>query len=249
LVAITYIIKFVDYQELHPLCIDSEAEAKDIQLKLAAMVSRQDEVGPVDLVAGVDISPVSPGKGRGAVVVLHYPTMEPVEVAVVETEVSFPYIPGLLAFRELQPVLAACRSLSVTPQLFFVDGQGLAHPRRIGLASHLGLFLNRPTIGCAKSRLTGHHAAAGNPVGSTTPLKDRDEVIGSVVRTREGSAAVFVSIGHKVDLPAAVRWVLAGCRGYRQPEPLRLAHLAASGRLSPQKPTPKFANLLSTWRH
>jgi deoxyribonuclease V len=240
----TYIIKPVDYRELHSFRIDSEAEAKEIQHRLAGMVSCQDEVGPVELVAGVDISPISPGKGRGAVVVLHYPSMELVEVTVVETEVVFPYIPGLLAFRELQPVLAACRSLSVTPHLFFVDGQGLAHPRRMGLASHLGLFLNRPTIGCAKSRLTGYHAAAGNPMGSTTPLKDCDEVIGSVVRTRESSAVVYVSIGHKVDLPAAVRWVLAGCRGYRQPEPLRLAHLAASGRLSPHKPTLKFANHL-----
>jgi len=243
-VTITYIIEPVDYQELHPLCIDSEAEAKEIQCKLAGMVSRQDGVGPVELVAGVDISPISPGKGRGAVVVLQYPSMELVEVAVVETEVNFPYIPGLLAFRELQPVLAACRSLSVTPQLLYVDGHGLAHPRRMGLASHLGLFLNQPTIGCAKSRLTGYHTAAGNPVGSTTPLKDHDEVIGSVVRTRAGSAAVYVSIGHKIDLPAAVRWVLDGCRGFRQPEPLRLAHLAASGRLSPHKPTPRFVSHL-----
>jgi deoxyribonuclease V len=226
----------VEYQELHSLSITSEAEARELQLRLARQVSQQDEVGVVELVAGVDISPVGPGKGRGAVVVMQYPGMEIVEVAVAETEVTFPYIPGLLAFRELLPMLSACHMLSVTPHLFFVDGQGLAHPRRLGLASHLGLFLDRPTIGCAKSRLTGHHGAAGNAVGNSVPLKDGDEVIGSVLRTREGSAPVYVSIGHKVDLRSAVRWVLAGCRGYRQPEPLRLAHLAAAGRLSPRKP-------------
>lgn len=233
----------VEYQELHPLNIDSEAEARELQFRLASQVSRKDEVGTVELIAGVDISPVAPGKGRGAVVVLQYPSMDLVEVAVADTEVSFPYIPGLLAFRELLPVLAACTMLSVTPQLLFVDGQGLAHPRRLGLASHLGLFLNRPTIGCAKSRLVGHHGAAGNTVGSTTPLKDGDEVIGSVLRTREGSAVIYVSIGHKVDLRSALRWVLDGCRGYRQPEPLRLAHLAATGRLAPRKPSPAQAHL------
>lgn len=233
----------VEYQELHPLNIDSEAEARELQFRLASQVSRKDEVGTVELIAGVDISPVAPGKGRGAVVVLQYPSMDLVEVAVADTEVSFPYIPGLLAFRELLPMLAACTMLSVTPQLLFVDGQGLAHPRRLGLASHLGLFLNRPTIGCAKSRLVGHHGAAGNTVGSTTPLKDGDEVIGSVLRTREGSAVIYVSIGHKVDLHSALRWVLDGCRGYRQPEPLRLAHLAATGRLAPRKPSPAQAHL------
>jgi deoxyribonuclease V len=233
----------VKYQELHPLTIDSEAEARELQLQLAGHVSRQDEVGPVELVAGVDISPVVPGKGRGAVVVMQYPSMEVVEVAVADTEVTFPYIPGLLAFRELLPMLTACTMLSAAPQLLFVDGQGLAHPRRLGLASHLGLFLNLPTIGCAKSRLVGHHGAAGNAVGSTTPLKDGDEVVGSVLRTREGSAVIYVSVGHKVDLRTAVSWVLAGCRGYRQPEPLRLAHLAATGRLSPRRPSPAQARL------
>lgn len=233
----------MEYQELHPLNIDSEAEARELQLRLAGQVSQQDEVGTVELIAGVDISPVAPGKGRGAVVVMQYPSMDIVEVAVAETEVTFPYIPGLLAFRELQPMLTACAMLSVTPQLLFVDGQGLAHPRRLGLASHLGLFLDRPTIGCAKSRLVGHHGAAGNPVGSTTPLKDGDDIIGSVLRTREGSAVIYVSVGHKVDLRSAVRWVLAGCRGFRQPEPLRLAHLAAAGRLTTRRPSPAQARL------
>lgn len=231
------------YRELHPLSIDSEAEAKELQLQLASHVSREDEVGPVEMVAGVDISPVAPGKGRGAVVVMHYPSMEIVEIAVADTEVTFPYIPGLLAFRELLPMLTACTMLSAVPQLLFVDGQGLAHPRRLGLASHLGLFLNLPTIGCAKSRLVGHHGAAGNAVGSTTPLKDGDEVVGSVLRTREGSAVIYVSVGHKVDLRTAVRWVLAGCRGYRQPEPLRMAHMAATGRLSPRRPSSTQARL------
>lgn len=233
----------VEYRQLHPLSVSDEAEAREIQLRLAGQVCRQDEVGAVELVAGVDISPIAPGRGRGAAVVLRYPSMELVEVAAAEAELTFPYIPGLLAFRELLPILSACSKLSASPQLLLVDGQGLAHPRRLGLASHLGLFLERPTIGCAKSRLMGTHRATGSAPGSTTPLKDGDEVIGSVVRTREGSGVLYVSIGHKVDLRAAVRWVLACCRGYRQPEPLRLAHLAATGQLGPRAPTPGHTTL------
>lgn len=234
----------MEYRQLHPLSITSAEEAREIQVRLAGQVSQQDEVGTVELVAGVDISPIAPGRGRGAVVVIKYPGMELVEVAVAEVELTFPYIPGLLAFRELMPVLAACAKLTVSPQLVLVDGQGLAHPRRLGLASHLGLFLDRPTVGCAKSRLIGTHGATGSSIGSSTPLKDGNEVIGSVVRTREGSAVIYVSIGHKVDLRAAVRWVLTCCRGYRQPEPLRLAHLAATGKLSPRQDAPRQTTLL-----
>ena len=128
-------------------------------------------------------------------------------------------------------MLAACEKLAVTPDLILVDGQGIAHPRRMGLASHLGLFLNTPTIGCAKSRLCGSHKEPGVETGSCAELVDNGEAIGAALRTKLGANPVYVSIGHKVDLKTAIHWVLECCRGYRIPEPLRLAHLAAGGNL------------------
>ena len=127
--------------------------------------------------------------------------------------------------------LAACQQLTITPDLILVDGQGIAHPRRMGLASHLGLFLDTPTIGCAKSLLCGEHEAPGETSGSYTEVVDRGEIIGAAVRTRPGVKPVYVSIGHKIDLNNAIYWVLKLCRGYRLPEPARLAHLAAGGNL------------------
>jgi deoxyribonuclease V len=206
--------------------------AREIQVKLAGQVSRTDGVKSPRLIAGVDISvnKVS-GTGTAAVVVLSYPGLELVEVGVVTGNLGFPYVPGLLSFREAPLVLAACERLTVTPDLILVDGQGIAHPRRLGLASHLGLFLNVPTIGCAKSRLCGGHGEPGDEPGSYAELVDGDEVIGAALRTKSGTRPVYVSIGHKVDLSSAIRWVLAGCCGYRLPEPTRLAHLAAGGNL------------------
>ena len=210
----------------------SVAHAFAIQSALAGQVSRTSEVKAPRLIAGVDIS-VSKERGiaTGAVVVLNYPELELVETRVVSGEVGFPYVPGLLSFRESPLILAACEKLSLTPDLMLVDGQGIAHPRRLGLASHLGLLLNTPTIGCAKSRLCGSHDVPGAEPGSYAELVDRGEIIGAVLRTRLGVSPVFVSIGHKVDLKAAIYWLLACCRGYRLPEPARLAHLAAGGNL------------------
>ena len=210
----------------------SVAEAMALQKKLAAQVSGIGGVIAPHLIAGVDISvDKESGMGTGAVVVLSYPELELVETQVVTDRLGFPYVPGLLSFREAPLLLAACESLTVTPDLVLVDGQGIAHPRRIGLAAHLGLFLDAPTIGCAKSRLCGHHDEPGAMPGSYTDLVDEGEVIGAVLRTREGVKPLYVSIGHKVDLPAALHWVLACCRGYRLPEPTRLAHLAAGDNL------------------
>ncbi len=207
------------------------AQAMEIQRKLAAQVSRAGETTP-RFIAGVDISvDREAGTGTGAVVVLRYPELDLVEAKVVSDRLDFPYIPGLLSFREAPLILAACENLSVTPDLIMVDGQGIAHPRRMGLASHLGLFLDTPTIGCAKSRLCGRHEVPGNEPGSYADLIDGDEVIGAALRTRAGVKPVYVSIGHRVSLPAAIHWVLACCRGYRLPEPTRLAHLAAGGNL------------------
>jgi deoxyribonuclease V len=206
-------------------------EAIKIQNHLAGQVFRTGDVHP-RFIAGVDISvDRASGTGTGAVVVLSYPGLEVVEVEVVTDRIAFPYVPGLLSFREAPLVLAACEKLSVTPDLFLVDGQGIAHPRRMGLASHLGLFWNTPTIGCAKSRLCGVHDEPGNEAGSHAELFDKGEVIGAVLRTRTGVNPVYVSIGHKISLPTAVNWIMACCRGYRLPEPTRLAHQAAGGNL------------------
>ena len=208
------------------------AEAKEIQRRLALQVSKRNEVDAPRLVAGVDISaPDRGGVAKGAVVVLRLPDLTPVESSVAEQRVIFPYVPGLLSFRETPIILAACEGLTLTPDLFIADAQGIAHPRRLGLASHLGLLLDIPTIGCAKSILCGRHGELGEEPGSYAPLYDGSEVIGAALRTKRGLKPVFVSIGHKVDLEAAIGWVLACCRGYRLPEPTRLAHLAAGGQL------------------
>jgi deoxyribonuclease V len=214
----------------------SPAQALEIQMKLASQVSRMSEVTSPRLIAGVDISVNrEAGTGTGAVVVLKYPELEIVETQVVTDRIKLPYIPGLLSFRESPLILAACESLTVKPDLIMVDGQGIAHPRRMGLASHLGLFLDTPTIGCAKSRLCGHHEVPGTEPGHHAELVDGGEVIGAAVRTKAAVNPVYVSIGHKVDLPAAIHWVLACCRGYRLPEPARMAHLAAGGNLRLEK--------------
>jgi deoxyribonuclease V len=212
------------------------AEAREVQLKLASKVSRIDEITSPRFIAGVDISVDRiRGVARGAVVVLNYPELKVVENRVVEGKVDFPYVPGLLSFREAPLTLAAFERLEVAPDLVLFDGQGIAHPRRLGLASHLGLFLDAPTIGCAKSRLCGTHAMLGSEVGSYAELVDGDELIGAALRTKAGVKPVYVSIGHKVDLESAIRWVMRCCRGYRLPEPTRLAHLAAGGKLEGAK--------------
>jgi len=157
-----------------------------------------------------------------------------VEVKVVDDKLNLPYIPGLLSFREAPLILAACQKLTVTPGLILVDGQGIAHPRRMGLASHIGLWLNLPTIGCAKSLLCGTHQVPGAEPGSYAEVIDNGEIIGAALRTKLGVKPIYVSIGHKIDLPTAIYWVMNCCRGYRLPEPTRLAHLAAGGNLASQ---------------
>jgi len=214
-------------------------QALDIQRELAARVSPISEIGEPRFIAGADISTSrARSMATGAVVVMDYPALKLVEVKTVDEQLAFPYIPGLLSFRESPLVLAVCEKLAVTPDLILVDGQGLAHPRRLGLASHLGLFLDTPTIGCAKSRLCGSHEEPAIAPGSSAKLVDRGEVIGAVLRTKVGTNPLYISIGHKIDLEAAVCWVLACCRGYRIPEPLRLAHLAAGGNLKPKEYVP-----------
>lgn len=207
------------------------AQAERLQLELAPRVCREGRLSNPRFIAGADISAPDPsGMARAAIVVLTYPEFEIVEIEETQGQPNFPYIPGLLSFRESPLVLAAWQKLSVTPDLLLVDGQGIAHPRRFGIASHLGLLLDIPTIGCAKSRLCGTFRTLGTKAGNYTEITDKDEVIGVALRTKNNTAPVYVSIGHKVDLRSAIEWTLKCCKGYRLPEPSRLAHLVASGK-------------------
>lgn len=197
-------------------------------------------------VCGLDLSAEdAQGFARGAAVVLSFPDMHVIEVRTALRKVTFPYIPGLLAFREAPILAAALERLTTAPDCFIVDGQGIAHPRRFGIACHIGLLTDRPTIGCAKSILRGRHNPLAEEVGAWAALVDRGEVVGAAVRTRAGSAPVYVSPGHRVDLASALRIVLACVKGYRLPEPTRLAHLAADERLPEVAPTqPQQGRLL-----
>ena len=205
-------------------------EAKALQAQLAEKVTAKTTFEPsgVETVAGVDVS-FHGDVARAAVVVLSFPALEPMDCARAEVPVSFPYIPGLLAFREGPSVLAALERLTTWPDLFIFDAQGLAHPRRLGLASHMGVILDWPSIGCAKSRLTGNHEEPGNVVGEWVPLSSADQIVGAVLRNRAGVKPLYVSIGHRVDLPTAVDFVLRCSKGYRLPETTRYAHKVAGG--------------------
>jgi deoxyribonuclease V len=208
----------------------SPAEAKALQVELAERVIAETTFDPsgVQTVAGVDVS-IRKGVARAAVVVLKLTDLKPVDCAVSEAPATFPYIPGLLTFREGPIVLRALERLTIWPDLLIFDGQGMAHPQRIGLAAHMGVILDHPSIGCAKSRLTGTHAEPGDEVGDWEPLTDDREVIGAVVRSRAGVKPLYVSIGHRVDLVTAINLVLQCTRGYRLPETTRYAHRVAGG--------------------
>jgi deoxyribonuclease V len=211
----------------------SSARAKEIQLSLAKRVVAENGVIDPRLVAGIDISsPDAQGVARGAVVVVSYPELSIVEIEIAQDKITVPYIPGLLSFRESPLILAACEQLSNIPDLVLIDGQGIAHPRRLGLASHVGLFLGLPTIGCAKSILCGQHQRLAEEAGSHAELLDNGEIIGAALRTKSRVKPIYVSVGHKIDLVSALNWVINCCRGYRLPEPTRLAHLAAGGTLT-----------------
>ena len=223
----------MEVRALHSWHVSVE-EAKAIQGRLAPMVSRTSGIPEVVRhIAGLDISaPDVEGKVRGAVVVLSYPNLELEEVSVAEAKPGIPYIPGLLSFRETPALVDALENLELTPDIMVTDGQGLAHPRRFGIACHIGLLTDTPTIGCAKSILIGKHGRLGGQAGARSELVDRDEVIGMALRTRTDVSPVYVSVGHNVDLNSATEWVLACCKGRRLPETTRLAHEAAAGRLA-----------------
>jgi deoxyribonuclease V len=211
--------------ELHSWDL-TEAEAVALQKELAGRVETRTPLTSCELIAGADIS-----YNRfsdvlyAAVVVLRADTLKLVETQSAVATVKFPYVPGLLSFREAPPLLEAFAKVKAEPDVVMLDGQGLAHPRRMGLACHLGLWLDRPTIGCAKTRLIGRSGELGEEAGSVAPLTDRKETVGMVVRTKKRTQPLYVSVGHKIDLASAVRVVLDSCRGYRVPEPTRQAHL------------------------
>ena len=199
-----------------------------IQKELRREVSRRWDGRIVSTVAGADVHFPSRERVRAAVVLLSFPDLEPLEESVHEGPCSFPYIPGLLSFREIPPILEAMKGLGRGPDLMLCDGQGIAHPRGLGLASHIGLVLGIPTIGCAKSPLYGEFEQPAGAKGSRAPIRDRrGRTIGTVLRTRDSTRPLFISVGHRIDLRTAVRFVLASTPRFRIPEPLRAAHRLA----------------------
>jgi deoxyribonuclease V len=209
----------------------SPAAARELQSALAGEVEQADRFGRVALVAGIDIAFEQAGRiTRAAIAVLRLPELAMVESALARRPTGFPYVPGLLSFREIPAALEALATLASAPDLLLCDGQGFAHPRRFGLACHLGWLLDVPCIGVAKSRLIGAFVEPGGARGAWSPLLDRDQVIGAVLRSRPGVKPLFVSIGHRVGLASAIRLTLACTGRYRLPEPTRLAHQLASAR-------------------
>lgn len=194
------------------------------------VVTHNHRLGKVSHVAGVDVGFEDDGAvTRAAVVVLSFPELKPVAHAIARAPTRFPYVPGYLSFREIPAVLAALKKLKTKPDLLLCDGQGLAHPRRFGLTCHLGLLTDIPSIGVAKSRLIGEHDRLPRKRGSWVPLKDGQETVGAVLRTRTGVKPVYVSVGHRVSLASAVDYVLRCTTKYRLPETTRAAHRLASG--------------------
>lgn len=205
-------------------------EARVVQETLRAKVVTHDALGEVRTVAGVDSGYEGENQSvaRAAVVVLAFPSLEPLEWVVAREPATFPYVPGFLSFRETPAVLAAVAALKAKPDLLLVDGQGIAHPRRLGIASHIGVLLDMPSIGCAKSRLVGRHKPVPDRRGAHVPLTDRGEVIGAVLRSRVGTAPLYVSPGHRVSLETSIQYVMACLTKYRLPETTRYADKLAS---------------------
>ncbi|MEJ7815049.1 MAG: deoxyribonuclease V [Rubrobacter sp.] len=214
--------------ELHGFDL-SPSEARRLQQELASRVVAGPalDLSAVRHVAGADVS-TQGDTAYATVVVLEFPGLTLVEVRGFEAPLRFPYVPGLLSFREVPPVVGALEKVETDVDALILDAHGLAHPRRMGLASHLGLLLDVPTIGCAKSRLVGSFEELGVEKGSVADLVHRGETVGRVVRTREGVSPVYVSVGNGIDLRSSVELVLACCTKYRLPESTRQAHNAAN---------------------
>lgn len=207
----------------------SPAEAIAVQRELRAQLILEDRLGAVRRVAGVDVGFEAGGSvTRAVAALLRYPELDLLETAIARRPTTFPYVPGLLSFRELPATLAALEQLSQPPDLLLCDGQGIAHPRRFGIACHLGLLTDLPSIGVAKTRLCGTHEELPNQRGAWTPLRMNHEVIGAVLRTRPGVKPLYISPGHRISLDTAIPFVMACCTRYRLPETTRHAHRLAS---------------------
>lgn len=208
-------------------------EATAIQNQLSREIITSDQLGEVKYVAGVDVGfEDNYAISRAAVAVLSFPELQLIEQAIARRPTTFPYIPGFLSFREVPVVLDALSEIKITPDLILCDGQGIAHPRRFGLACHLGLLIPVPTIGVAKSRLIGQHEELPPEKGNWQPLRHRGEVIGAVVRSRTGVKPLYVSPGHRISLPTAIDYVMRCTPKYRLPETTRWADKLASNRIS-----------------
>lgn len=205
------------------------AEARTLQTQLSQEVIPEDQLGAVNVVAGVDVGFEDEGQTtRAAVAVLSFPELKLLDQQVVRRPTLMPYIPGYLSFREVPALIEALELLTSLPDLILCDGQGLAHPRRLGLACHLGVLTNIPTIGVAKTRFIGRHQPVGEHKGDWQPLIDKGEEIGVVLRTRDRVKPLYISIGHRISLPTAVEYVLRCTPKYRLPETTRQAHRLAS---------------------
>ncbi len=216
----------INEKYLYPTSLD---QAKIIQQQLRQQVMAADKFKKVNHVAGVDVGFKDNYKlTKAAVVVLKFPSLELVESQTALIPTTFPYIPGFLSFREIPALLKAIEKLTIIPDLILCDGQGIAHPRRLGIASHLGVLMDLPTIGVAKSLLVGKHEDIPLDKGSWKPLIDKEEVIGIVLRSRTNVKPIYVSIGHKISLPTALDYVIACLTKYRLPETTRWADKLAS---------------------
>jgi deoxyribonuclease V len=210
-------------------------EARQIQERLQSQVIKRDELGTVRFIAGIDVGFENNGSlTRAAIAVLRFPQLELAEKTIAHRPTCFPYVPGLLSFRETPAVLDALESLKHIPDLLMCDGQGVAHPRRFGLACHIGVVSGIPSIGVAKTRLIGTYDPVPYERGKWKPLLDAGEVIGAVLRTSKGVKPVYVSIGHKISLASAIDYVLRCTPRYRLPETTRMAHRFASGKEMPE---------------
>jgi deoxyribonuclease V len=206
----------------HPWTLSAE-EAVALQRKLATLVITEDDLPePVEIVAGIDVA-YNDTQAFAAVVLLEVSTGKLQQVVSAETPVQFPYVPGLLSFREVPAIMRALEQLSIRPDLVMCDGQGIAHPRRFGIACHIGVLYDLPTIGCAKTRLTGKADDPAQTKGSYSDLVHKRETIGVVLRTRDNVNPLYISPGHRISVQTALKWVLKLTTRYRLPEPTRLA--------------------------
>jgi len=213
----------MDYIDLHPWDVTPKA-ARGIQKDLKSRIQLDDSFKSIRVIAGADVAfDKNKNQGFGGVIAYSFPELEEIERQGVIREVTFPYVPGLLAFRESPILLEAFSSLATEPDVILFDGQGIAHFRRMGIATHMGIVLNKPTIGCAKSRLIGSYTDPGEDVGSYSPLIDGEETVGVVLRTRKRVRPIFVSPGTKISLETCIQVVLQCVDGYRIPKPTREA--------------------------